>query len=60
MFELHTVVIVSFVLGAFLGTAKYLEDPAMLLAGYVAFGIYSFMVLHNALLAVLNLMTPGS
>jgi len=60
MFDLHSALIVSFLLGAFIGTAKFLEDPVMLLGGFAASGIYYFVLLHNALLSVLKLMGPGS
>jgi Na+-transporting methylmalonyl-CoA/oxaloacetate decarboxylase beta subunit len=59
MFDPQTAMVVSLGLGAFIGIAKFLRDPAMLVGGLAAFGIYYFLFLHNTLLGILKLIAPG-
>jgi Na+-transporting methylmalonyl-CoA/oxaloacetate decarboxylase beta subunit len=59
MFDPQTAIVVSIFLGAFIGIAKFLRDPVMLLGGLAAFGIYYFLFLHNTLLGILKLIAPG-
>jgi hypothetical protein len=59
MFDPQTAIVVSIFLGVFIGIAKFLRDPAMLLGGLAASGIYYFLFLHNTLLAILKLIARG-
>jgi Na+-transporting methylmalonyl-CoA/oxaloacetate decarboxylase beta subunit len=59
MFDPQTAIVVSIFLGAFIGIAKLLPDPGMLLGGLAAFGIYYFLFLHNTLLAILKQVALG-
>ena len=43
MFTPQTAMVVSLGLGVFIGIGKLLRDPAMLLGGLAAFGIYYFL-----------------
>ena len=59
VFDPQTAIVVSIFLGAFIGIAKFLRDPVMLLGGLAASGIYYFLFLHNTLLGILKLIAPG-
>ncbi len=59
MFDPKTAMVVSIFLAAFIGIAKFRRDPAMLVGGLAAFGIYYFLFLHNTLLGILKLIAPG-
>ena len=59
MFDPQTAIVVSIFLGALMGIGKLLRDPAMLLGGLAAFGIYYFLFLHNTLLGILKLIALG-
>ena len=54
MFTPQTAMVVSIFFGAFIGIAKFRRDPAMLLGGLAASGIYYFLLFHNTLLAFLK------
>jgi len=59
MFTAQTAIVVLIFLGVFIGIGKLLRDPAMLLGGLAAFGIYYFLFLHNTLLGILKLIARG-
>jgi Na+-transporting methylmalonyl-CoA/oxaloacetate decarboxylase beta subunit len=59
MFTAQTAIVVLIFLGVFIGIGKLLRDPAMLLGGLAAFGIYYFLFLHNTLLGILKLIALG-
>ena len=56
MFDPQTAIVVSIFLGAFMGIAKLLRDPGMLLGGLAASGIYYFLFLHHTLLAIFKII----
>jgi len=60
MFTAQTAIVVLIFLGVFIGIGKLLRDPAMLLGGLAAFGIYYFLFLHNTLLGILKLIARSS
>jgi len=59
MFDPQTAIVVSIFLGAFIGIAKFLRDPGMLLGGLAVFGIYYFLFVHNTLLGIFKQITLG-
>lgn len=59
MFELHTALVVSLLLGAFMAVGKCLHNPLLFLGSLSASGFYVFLLVHNALLEILKLATLG-
>jgi hypothetical protein len=59
MFDPQTAIVVSIFLGAFIGIAKFLRHPGMLLGGLAVFGIYYFLFVHNTLLGIFKQITLG-
>jgi hypothetical protein len=59
MFDRQTALVVSIFLAAFIGIAKFRQDPVMLSGGLAAFGIYYFLFVHNTLLGIFKQVTLG-
>lgn len=56
MFDFHTVLIVSLLLGVFIGVGKFLRNPLLFFGSLSASGLYVFLLLHNAYNALLDFL----